>query len=240
MAKTDLWDDYGDSILAAPYLTLAAFLGHKPSMTFARKNTVLFPAESDFKADRAYDPNPHKLKLPADTINSKFLIQCISTWGAEPLVLAAHVCSKLQCHHQRSSLPEVEPIQTEAASVLQELIDSPSSAIHTKANAVLLKCQTLYRQYAKSPDSVNAQQIWYDLGAPWFGLETVLGNLEVRSDCGETEPAPSNSTWCNRVTVWPERAIDAAAHWSSHAVAQVAVRSALIEWVSGHLQMILP
>lgn len=240
MAKTELWDDFGESILASPDLTLAAFLGHEPSMIFARRHSILFPTKADFQADRTYDPNPHKLKLAADELDSTFLIQCVSTWGAEPLMRAANACSQLQCERHDSYSPQILPLRTEAAGTLQELIDSPSPATRRKANEVLLKCKAAYRCHEKSPDSAGAQQVWYHLGAPWFGLETATGDLAARIDCDETEPAPSNSSWCARMTVWPVRAIDAAAHWSSHVVAQEAVRSTLIFWAVSRLETILP
>ncbi len=240
MAKTELWDDFGESILASPELTLAAFLGHEPSMIFARQQSILFPAKSDFQADQTYDPNPHKLKLAADELDSTFLMRCVSTWGAEPLQHAVNACSQLQCERHDLCSPQLLPLRTEAAWTLQKLINSPSPATRRKANEVLLKCKVAYRQFEKSPDSAEAQQVWYHLGAPWFGLETATGDLAARIDCGETVPAPSNSSWCARVTVWPVRAIDAAAHWSSHVVAQEAVRSTLISWAASRLETILP
>lgn len=240
MAITELWDDFGESILAAPYLTLAAFLGDTLSVKRARENSILFPSKSDFKADRTYDPNPHNLKLAADELDSTFLMKCVSTWGAETLLHAVNACSQLQCQRHDSCSPQIQPLRTEAAGALQELIDSPSPATRRRANEVLLKCKVAYRCHEKSPDSMEAQQVWYHLGAPWFGLEAATGELAARIDCDETEPAPSNSSWCARVTVWPVRAIDAAAHWSSHIVAQEAVRLALISWAVNRLEPILP
>lgn len=234
MAKTEIWDDFGESILAWPDLTLAAILGHEPSMIHARQRSILFPTKSDFQADRTYDPNPHKLKLAAEELDSTFLMRCVSTWGAEPLMRAVNACSQLQCERHGSCSPQILPLRTETARALQVLIDAPSPASRRQANEVLLKCKAAYRQYEKSPDSAEARQVWYHLGAPWFGLETATGDLAARSDCGETEPAPSNASWCARTTVWPVRAIDAAAHWSSHVIAQEAIRMALISWAVSH------
>jgi hypothetical protein len=238
MAKTEFWVRFGETILAAPDLTLAAFLGHAPSIAIAKDREIHFPKTADFQIDRAYDPNRHKLDLDEAHLNSKFLLLCISAWGAQALVRAVNVCSHLQCMHHSSCSSKFTRLRNDAAFSLQELIDAPTPVVHQRATELLRLCQSQYFPYEDAPDSGDAEEVWYHLGAPWFGLETALGNSAARSDCGEVEPAPANPTWCRRQTVWPERAFDAAANWSSHALVADAVRSTLITWAVSNMGVV--
>ena len=230
MAMTQLWNRFGQSILTSPHLTLAAFLGHAPSIHQTKQQSIEFPKTADFQFDPAYDPNFHKLDLDEDCLNSAFLIKCVCAWGAEALVRAVNACSLLQCMHHSSCTPKFRQLRNEAAFSLQALIDFPTADVRKEAGRLLQKCQALYRPHEENPDSTEANETWYHLGASWFGLETALSNMAAREDCGEKEPAPANSSWCRRETVWPERAVDAAARWSSHALARAAVRSTLLAW----------
>ncbi len=233
MSKTEFWNRFGETILSSPHLTLAAFLGHSPSVAVAKQHSIHFPKTADFQIDRAYDPNVHKLDLDEDSLNSTFLIRCISAWGGEALIQAVNACAHLQCMHHSSCSPKFKSLRNEAAFALQMLVDAPTPKIQETARELLRQCQNSYRPYEENPDSAEAQFVWLHLGASWFGLETALRDLGPRRDCGETEPAPSNSTWCARETVWPDRALDAAAHWSSHAIARATIRSTLIAWAVG-------
>jgi len=230
MAKTELWHRFGDTILSAPNLTLAAFLGHAPSIAVAKQRSINFPKSADFQIDPAYDPNIHKLDLDADYLSASFLIRCASAWGGEVLLRVVNSCSLLQIAHHSSCSPGIRRLRDEVAFTLHALIDAPSPPVHQKATELLKRCQVLYRHQEASSDSNDSALMWYDLGAPWCGLETALGNLGARRDCGETEPAPSNSTWSARETVWPTRAMDAASHWSSHSIVRDVIRSSLVAW----------
>lgn len=235
MPITKTWKKFGDAILASPYLTLAAFLGHPASMVDAKKQKIRFPTAVDFQNDPNFDPNFHKLDLDEGYVNNKFLLLCVSVWGAEPLKLAVNACSLLQCIHQGVYSSELKRLRNKAAFALQNYLDNPTFDCLQVAEKVRQECEAKSRPFEDDPDNIQAHDIWYQLGAPWFGLETVLGNLDARTDCGEEEPAPANSSWCNRNTVWPERAIDAAAHWSSHSLAGDVVRSALTTWAISNL-----
>ncbi len=234
MAKTEFWNQFGETILESPHLTLAAFLGHDQSIAVAKQHSIHFPKTADFQIDPAYDPNFHKLDLDEESLNSTFLILCISAWGAEALVRAVNACSLLQCMHHFSCSSNLKSLRNDAAFTLQTLIDMPTMEVRQKASGLLRQCQNTYRPHEDDPNSDEAHLAWFHLGAPWFGLETALGNMGARRDCGETEPAPSNSTWCARETVWPDRALDAAAHWSSHAIVRATIRSTLVAWAVSH------
>jgi hypothetical protein len=236
MAKTEFWKQFGETILQSPHLTLAAFLGHHQSIAVAKKHSIHFPTTADFQIDPAYDPNVRKLDLDDESVESTFFILCISAWGAEALMHAVNACSHLQCMYHFSCSTKFKSLRNDAAFTLQTLIDMPTAEVRQKATDLLRQCQNVYRPHESDPDSEAAHIAWFHLGAPWFGLETALGNLGVRNDCGETEPAPSNSTWCARKTVWPDRAIDAAAHWSSHAMVRATIRSTLIAWAVNHYE----
>jgi hypothetical protein len=237
MTKTEFWNRFGNTILDAPHLTLAAFLGHAPSIEVANRQSIRFPTPADFQSDRAYDPNYFKLDLDDDYLRSSFLILCISAWGGEALIRAVNKCSQLQCLHHDSCSPTLKPLRDEVALALHKLVDAPTPNVRQSATELLRRCQELYRPHEDDPDSDAASMTWLHLGAPWFGLETVLGNLCARQDCGETEPGPSNSTWCARETVWPIRAINAAAHWSSHSIVRETVQSTLLNWATDQIEM---
>ena len=230
MAATKFWTRFGDTIIASPHLTLAAFLGHAPSVAMANERSVRFPKTNDFQVDPAYDPNPHKLDLDEESLKSAFFLKCISAWGGEVLVRTVNACSLLQCLHHSSYSPKFTALRNAAAHALQGMIDLPSPTSRKVAKAVLVKCQSEYRRHEDDPDSEEAGEVWYCLGAPWCGLETALGDLAARPDCGEQEPGPGNASWCARATVWPERALDAAAHWSSHSLVRQVIESTLLAW----------
>jgi hypothetical protein len=232
MAITQVWKRFGDSILAMPHLTLAAFLGHAPSIAIAKESSIRFPRTADFQIDPAYDPNIHRLDLDEDYLSSKFLLKCISTWGAEPLIRAANACSLLQCMHHASCHPKYRLLRNEAAFALQNLVDAATPKARLTADEIRRNCESHHSLNENVPNSPEAHVCWYHLGAAWFGLETALGNMEARNELNEGEHAPSNSSWIARQTVWPERAIDAAAHWSSHSLAVLAVKSTLIAWAA--------
>jgi hypothetical protein len=237
MAITKTWKSFGDIIAANPRLTLASFLGHPPSIATARQLGVRFPVTTDFEADSAFNPNIHNLRLKEDYIKNIFLMLCISVWGAEVLKQAVNVCSSLHCQLDKECPPELKTLRDNAALALQRLIGEPSPESRRNAADVLHKCEATYRPHEDNPDSLDAKNIWAHLGAPWFGLKTALGNLNARKDCGESEPGPANSSWCIRNTVWPVRAIDAVAHWSSHEKARAAVISTLVTWATAPMSM---
>jgi hypothetical protein len=230
MAITALWQRFGAAISKAPHLTLAAFLGHQPSISAAKKLSLIFPKTTDFQIDPAYDPNIHKLDLDEESLKSKFLLMCLATWGPEALIRSVNACSLLQCMHHAGCSPHRKGLRNEAAFVLQDLIDAPTEARKKHAKELRRRCSEHYHQHEADPDSSSAQASWYQLGAPWFGLETYLGDMTAREDCGEKAPAPSNASWIARNTVWPERALDAAAHWSSFRLVRDVVSSTLIAW----------
>lgn len=234
MAVTATWTWFGEVITEAPHLTLLAFLGHQPSIAAANERDLVFPKMADFQDDPAYNPNPQGLDLEEEILASKSFLMGIATWGAEPLKRAVNACSLLQCVHHSACVPKLKDLRNEAAFLLHELVDGHSTSRRSKAEEVRRRCSEEYRLQESARDSAGATTSWYHLGAPWFGLETVLGNLAARSDCGENEPGPANSSWIARNTVWPERALDAAAHWSSFSLVRDVIRSSLIAWGTEH------
>ncbi len=163
----------------------------------------------------------------------RFLLLCLAAWGEEPLKRTVNACSLLQCMHHCTCSPNLKPLRNEAAFALQSFLDDPSVNNRIKAESVRRKCEEIYDAGEDNPDSDVAVTSWYHLGAPWFGLETALDDLSVREDYGEIAPAPANSSWCIRNAVWPERAFDAAAKWSSVALVSDAVKTTLLVWAVG-------
>ncbi|MBL8830010.1 MAG: hypothetical protein JNM18_23730 [Planctomycetaceae bacterium] len=232
MAITQIWSRFGGSIADAPHLTLASFLGHAPSIEVAKQHGIAYPSDADFRSDPTYDPNRHKLDLEKDYLDSKFLVLSVATWGAEALYRIVNTCSLLQCMHHSPSSAHFKRLRDEAASCVNAMIDNRTDELRKKADALHQRCSEEYKPHEKQPDSKAAQAVWYQLGAPWFAIETCRSDLTARDDSREKEPGPSNQTWITRETVWPSRAIDAAAHWSSFNLVNQVLRSTLISWAS--------
>jgi hypothetical protein len=91
-----IWSAFGESILAHPQLTLAAFLGVPSAVGRAGALGLAVPARDDFRVDPAFDPNPHRLKLQEEYLATMLDIRVLAAWGADPLVRASVVCSQMQ------------------------------------------------------------------------------------------------------------------------------------------------
>lgn len=227
---TEFWNRFGKTILGAPDLTLAAFLGDRSSIEVAKQHDIRFPKTTDFQIDSAYDPNFHKLDLDEERLQTDFFILCVSAWGVDALRRAVNACSLIQCMHQTVCSPRLLPVRNQAAFALQTFIDTPSKENRDEAASSLKKCSDLYRVHEDSPDTPESHNTWYQLGAPWLALESVFSMGGPDASIDEVEPAQCNSTWIARESVWPRRAFDAAAHWSSHSLVRDVVRSTLLKW----------
>jgi hypothetical protein len=166
--------------------------------------------------------------LDQEYLDCKQFLLCVATWGAEPLLRIVNACSLLQCLHHSPTNEEYKRLRDDAAFSVYAMVDTSSDELRKKADTLRRRCQAEYRPHGNKPDTKIAKTIWFHLGAPWFGLETCLSNFAA--DRGESEPVPSNPTWIARQTVWPTRALDAAAHWSSYSLISTVLRSALVAW----------
>ncbi len=232
MAITQIWSRFGESILDAPHLTLASYLGHTPSIEVAKQHGIAYPSDADFRSDPAYDPNRHKLDLEKDYLDCVFLVLSVATWGAESLDRIVNTCSLLQCMHHSPSNADFKRLRDEAALCVNAMIDNRTEDLQKKANSLRQRCSEEYEPHEDSPDSKAAMAVWDQLGAPWFALETCCSDLAARDDVREKEPGPSNPSWIARETVWSSRAMDAAAGWSSLNLVNQVLRSTLILWAS--------
>ncbi len=82
------------------------------------------------------------------------------------------------------------------------------------------------------PDTEEARNVWTQLGAAWFAAETTAQDFKLESYDG-AGPREASSTWCKRNVVWPVRAAEVAAGWSSHDEVRATIRTALLDWIDG-------
>ena len=57
------------------------FLYSQHSELVLQTDSIPFPTIDDFRADSAFDPNPHKLDLPEDLFETSLLVQSLAVWG---------------------------------------------------------------------------------------------------------------------------------------------------------------
>ena len=118
-----------------------------------------------------------------------------------------------------------------AAAALQVYEDDPSDSGYSRLRDACRACRQAYLPYEDEPDSDAAQRTWMQLGAPWMAAEAVCQNWSRQAYDGEPPPE-SLSTWINRNAVWPGRAAETAAGWTSYRLVQEAIVSAAMAWAT--------
>jgi hypothetical protein len=214
----NFWDKFGTSLLQKPEESLAAYLGEA-------SGEIAGPTAADFRSDPVFDPNPHRLDLPADSLELMFFVRTLVVWGAEPLVRAAVVCSEIQL--EASAPPERALAAAAAAKAFQA---SPSDQNRADARRAADACAKEYAPFEGDPDSPEATRLWRSLGACWFAAETAAQDYALTRWDGPA-PAASSPTWGNRVAVWPQRAADAAGAVTSCAAVRQRIRGSLTAWL---------
>ena len=241
MPITQSWMKYGESIQRSPSITLAAYLGDEESIETAEQHGIPFPTLDDFKKDRYLKPSSHKLDLTDDHVEGSRLMMTILLWGKEPVFRAVNALSLLQLAHQTQCEVTLLEIRDQAAFALQRFVDDRSEKNRSSLSEQLKRCNKPYEKHEQLPDSADAELVWYHLGAPWFALESVFDGWKGRRDIENEHPVPqAHSTFCHRNSVWAQRTMDAAAHWSSDKLAQATVKSVLIRWATSNEFSILP
>ena len=229
MSHTAIWKQFGTAISSEPTLTLAAYLGHRDSELALRTDSVPFPSIDDFRADAVFDPNPHQLDLPQDWLETSLLMKSLTVWGPDVLIRSAFACAALQIRHQETCRTDLVVVRDAAFDAVKIFIQSPTSENRNAVKQASDRCAKFYEPYEEDPDSSEANNIWSHLGAPWFAAETAVQEyqLEDYDGLGPREASPS---WCRRCAVWPIRAADAAAEWSSHDNVRTVIFEALLGW----------
>ncbi len=230
MGHTATWVRFGPAVTAHPGRTLAAYLGHQGSIAAFRSGSVTFPTPADFMADPDFDPNPHNLDLPEDSLATTLLVQSLAIWGPDAIMRTALACARVQVQHQPECRQDLVTPRDDALRAVEALMDSPPkernyAAVRRAADL----CTSLYSPYEEEPDAPDGEVICHQLGAPWFAAETAAQEFEIQPYDG---PGPREGcpTWCRRNTVWTDRAADVAAHWASHSTVREQIRRALVEW----------
>lgn len=231
MAVTDIWQRFGYGIAQEPRLTLAALLGHAESMAALQAEGLKFATLADFADDPAYDPNPFGLRLDDDWKRYLHLVLALMTWGRDPVLRVAYACSDLQCSNHVGGSIDLIRLRDAAASALQSYSDVPSGRTLQCVSDAAKTCSQVYSVHEADPDSEPAQVTWCCLGAPWMAAEAVAGDWSLQLYEGDAPPE-SQSTWIRRNAVWPGRAAEAAAHWSTHALVHDVLKSTALAWAT--------
>ena len=108
-------------------------------------------------------------------------------------------------------------------------MSAPTRGAQEHALTIAGRCEAIYAPHEEDPDSPEAARVWRALGAPWFCTEAAGGDWRFQSWDEGAGPRGSSSWWA-RCSVWPARAAEAAAEWSSEAEVREAIREALAAW----------
>jgi hypothetical protein len=236
MAKTSkTWERFGSAVLAHPAVTLAAYLGAPWAMARAREGKIAFPKAADFRKDPVFDPNPHKLKLAREYLDTNFLVRTLAIWGWHPLVRAVVVCSDIQLEFAEPSKDKKRKACEAAALATKAFLKSPTKGKRAAARSAADACGAPYRRFERKPDAPGARETWLKLGACWFAAETAAQDFSL-SEWDGPGPAQASTTWGNRSSVWPKRAAEAAAAVSSHELVRRRIAEDLIGWCLTELE----
>ncbi len=229
MSFPGIWAAFGPTITTHPGLTLAAFLGHAPSREQLARLEITPPCLDDAKRDPVLDPNPHNLDLSQEYLGTSLLVRSLALWGWQPLVRAAAACGALQMARQATPTAAVATLQQQAMAATNAFVLNPEPAQQERARQAAKACADRYAPFEDAPDSNEAREVWRNLGAPWFAAESAAEDHRL-SEWDGPGPTGASATWGNRNSVWPQRAADAAAEWSSFDAVEQAITTALLEW----------
>ncbi len=176
--------------------------------------------------------NPHRLKLPEEYLRTKLLVRSLALWGWEPLARAAVACAGLQLARQPRCAAPLLGLRDGAAAAADAFLASPDADHRERAERAARGCRLAFKPFENDSDSSAAARVWYQLGAPWFAAETAAADTSLTPWDGPG-PAAASPTWGNRNSVWPVRAAEAAAHWSSDREVRERIREALLAWAVG-------
>jgi hypothetical protein len=234
MGVARLWEQLGPTILGEPGRSLAAFFGHQESIQALSDARLAVPKMAQFAKDKEFDPNPNKLKLPREHLQTMLLLRALALWGSEALIRAAVACAELQVSRQTKCEPSLLRIRDSARITAADFVTSPDVVHRKRAKTAATACQRAYKPFEDNPDTDVAASIWHQLGAPWFAAETVSQDFSLSRWDGPGPPEAS-ATWGNRNSVWPARAAETAAHWSSYPEVRSMIQTALVEWSVGKI-----
>lgn len=230
LAKTKIWALYGNSISQHPQITLGAYLGQPEAISLATKNNIGFPCDVDFGDDKAYEANPYGLKLSGPYLEHKGLVLNLLTWGPGLMTRVVNACSLLQCAHQMQCKPEIQFLRDQAMFAVHSYSNGPSAENLKAVWEAVYLCRSHFEPYADDPDSKESGEIWFSLGAPWFAAETIVSDWSLQIYDGEGPPE-SQSTWINRLSVYPCRCADALSHWMSDEFVYTVIKATAEAWV---------
>jgi hypothetical protein len=231
MTHTAIWKQFGAAISSEHPRTLAAFLGHRDSELALQSKMIPFPTTNHFCADSAFDPDPYQLDLPKDILETSLLVKSLAVWGPDVLIRVAFACAALQIKHHSACRADLVTPRDSAFDAVKRWIQNPANENYDSVKQASKRCAKLYKPCEDAPDSSEANVVWSHLGAPWCAAETASQDhkLEVYDGPGPREASP---TWCSRNSVWPIRAADAAAQWSSYEVVRKTIRETLLDWIT--------
>ena len=230
MSHTAMWGRFGVPITAHPKLTLSAYLGHQASELAMQADSIPFPTIDDFRADSAFDPNPHELDLPEAFLETSLFVHSLAVWGPDVLIRAALACTRFQIERQTTCRSDLVAPRDAALLAVQRFIRSATDENRKTLTEACRRCNKIYAPHEDDPDSPEAETVRSHLGAAWWAAETALQDYKLEEYDGP-EPREGSSTWCRRNAVWPINAAHAAAEWTPHDDVRAAIRTSLLDWV---------
>lgn len=230
VTQVQSWERLSPTLSVRPQQALAALLGHAASRQALEAAGLVAPDWALFRQDPSLDRNPHGLDLPADLLELALFVRCMALWGPRAFERAAFACADLQRARQPDGDAALRLLRDAAFEAARAHLAQPGEASRAAAEQAAAACRDWWgERHDDDPDTEAARASWCELGAPWFAAEVAADPMAFTEWDGEP-PRAASWTWGNRHAVWPERATEAAAAWSTPAEVQAAMRDALLAW----------
>lgn len=154
MSQSVIWQRFGNAISTQGRETLRAFLGDRESEDRLRIRSIPFPTIEDFRRDPVFDPNPQRLALPQELLETELLVRSLAVWGPNVLIRAAFACAVTQMTYQAVCPPDLVALRDAAYNAVQEFIRSETP--ENRRNAILAsrRCAKHYHEHSTDPRAV--------------------------------------------------------------------------------------
>lgn len=230
--QVESWQRFGPAIMAEPRLTLAAFLDDAEAVAALEAAGLPAPVPAALANDPTMaEPSwMRDAEVEDDLLQRIRFLRRLALWGPEVLMRAALVAAEYQAEHRPLSRGAMARLREDMLAATRAWMEDPQAP-----EALVLVCdaaargQKKYRPHERNPDSPRAVQVWSELGAPWCAVEAAASDWSLTRWDGPG-PREASYTWGNRLSVWPERAVEAASECGTYAEVEAAIRMRLLSW----------
>lgn len=222
------WNAFGATVTVHPQRSLAAWLGHAPSVAALESQACPVPKASVLVLDPDLKPDPYGLGLSAEQKSAALFVRCVALWGPQALQRAALACAELQWLVQTRCPAALQPLRDAAMAGARAHAARPGESTRLAARVAAEACWARWERH-RNPDSAAAKNTWEALGAPWFAATLAGRDMPLETYDGPP-PRVASSSWGARHTTDLGRAVEAAEHWAGHTQVLEAMTTALLTW----------